>query len=817
MKMTSQVPAQSVHGLSPELGLHGIPTESLIEFEGGGSMLSRQVLGEMLAANEPGVLNLRTHQRRVRRDNKRGENSKKRCGRGINSGLIQEEERARLVCQAEYLGWRREPGQGDLAESREIFEKRHSTRSKRRRQFSSEGQELTCVGDHGGSIEETVVRSTSVRHAKSPKIRQRVSMKLYDHDHNPRVIRSVINNTVVTGLVGGILEAERSKEMDYLKHELRLAWHHATEQEDRILRSQTGSYHRELLGELQLDAYTAYRNEMQHLTPRSTDKCIDDDKFQFQVCTKQKLIGSPSCMRVPPPGRVCTALSQTASRSSGVNIPQIHSPSRYPRYNQVEVGSAYASQSSSQFKTSDPLKWHFSSLRPFSAGRAKVAWGISEPRQRFEEPSGLGSHDLTPSVHDQAWPVLFVVGSAKLTDRNPLRVFSLPHFDDDLLTCLERATCESREKILQMIDVLKRFDSAHLVESTKRLCYTQYCIARNGTRSPGMCQGQRKRAAGEGPRQAWVHNTEDNTGGESPATTFVIEDDKPVNISEAEASRALTSGFLTTVFGDSTIKAMLRVCGRFSKNESSYSDSLSQPGDVIEATNEEGGSFSYSTVQTVRGIGTMMDAEGISDVAQELLDDTSYHCQVDKPNEGGMKMTGKASISPLREDDVNVVPVKMCPAKSFVASDSNDTCKSSGDHKLIEGGVLITQLVKAVAAKFRVYSIAARLAEGTSTQFLQSVDPEVSQPPYIDRHVDVHNSRSSRRRPASADSDELGLPPLKIFSTSKARSKMALSASDGTARPGTSVSKNEGTNECGFITVRSTPRCLRPGYKVSKK
>lgn len=146
-----------------------------------------------------------------------------------------------------------------------------------------------------------------------------------------------------------------------------------------------------------------------------------------------------------------------------------------------------------------------------------------------------------------------------------------------------------------------------------------------------------------------------------------------------------------------------------------------------------------------------------------------------------------------------------------------------GDSEAEGEGVLVAQLVRAAAARFRVHSLAVRhhaVGDASHSASSSSVFSS-SRGDALDRGQGLFIGGSGGSgwtgsqgqgqrlltRPASAGSDELGLPPLKLVRKDR-RGRRPREAGTG----GGGV--EEEVDVFGVPRPRSTPRCLRPGYKV---
>lgn len=883
MKTTSAVPAiaphrgHANHTLAPELGLHGIPSRSLVEFEGGGSMLSRDILGEMLAGNAAGVLHERkTRAGRVAGEGKWWERAKHmkeqdavvaaRRGRHgvIDGGPTEVGKQARLLCQADALAWLRETARVDLGwpdpcrsdGSRRWSAVPHHNSSSHgvvnqqgSHSYTAAGTRAANTDNQGVILPSTATRGTARVHASPPtggrrrspmaaRSRSRSPVKLYDHDNNPRVLRSLVDDTVTSGLAGGVLKTEEEQRVDDLKRQLRLANHHATELEDRIFQSQTGAPHRELLGELHLDL-------------QRTPNILGSDQRRYQSWSTQRPIEKLSTHpeKLAPTGFVQRTGTRPRPRPRNKNeelrpfrrAHDVQLPvrnvstdvsSRSPNKNRepkrdenvVQPSSTPAfdppvSPSSPSTPTTS-LRRYLSSLRPFSADSARAAWGLAEPGGYFDgsewDPSSSRSGD--PDVvgnfgRGPLWPVLFFIGDAKRpTARHPLGVYSLPLFDERLLRCLQEASGEPIDRVRTATRVLFRFDLSRFQASMMKLCRTQSRTSSTNALQP-MCGGdENARRAPEQTHgtgtphgqaaQVWVRDQSgallggvaSSPGNVWKKTSVCAEGyDDPIVLSEAAASQALSTGFLSGVFGDRTIEAVVRA---------------SRPLVVFDSGRTSDSELELST------------ARGISPTERAV--DTTI--ATTSPSEVKLGCRNPA-VAPLD---------RVC--------DGEDVTKRAQPSQTREVGVVIVdQLVKAAAVEYRIYNVAIGLCYNESRRSfscspsMRAFDSRSSRNVLVGGHDGTYaagsggefrgiRDRSRKQRPASADSDELGLPPLKLR---KGDTRGAPRRSWGVGqdnRPGDATvgptsrpapeSMEEQEDTFSFVRPRSTPRCLRPGFKV---
>lgn len=879
--LDGHVPTKEL-GLAHELGLHGIPTRSLVEFEGGGSMLSRDVLGEMLAVNEHGALNRRggagksaggdgTKRNRRQRE---GASTSRSWGQGSDGGAVEEGKQARLLCQADALKWLRgstsTPPHANLrcppvdarTSTKRGFRGREEDHVEQRRAFA------LADGDDG-NFQESI--SPTKFETSSPNKRRR--HKLYDHDHNPRVLRKLVDNTVITGIAGaGALRTAEGQQMDELRLQLRLACHRATELEDQIFQSQTGAPHRELLGELQLEIT---RNNAGAVPPlgRRNGK-------EKNVATTSKRRGREEPAKVVVFKR-CRTPTQKLREPLDVPFPIRRRGG--PQHHTGGNGGGSNDSSHFQWKGAIPgvlnnchplpspsltptasLRRYLSSLRPFSADSARAAWGL-EDRSSVGDLAGPGT-DRSFLYNGDAgdrfdsgqprWPVLFVMGSSKPPPiRHPLGVHGLPLFDDDMVAMLAAAAGEPPERIRAMTKVLSRFDFRLLQSAVTRVCAAhakEGACASSLASSGSRHRPQRKGAPGPAT-QAWGRSTEDDRPSPGVATAAAVGtversrrvarrvegDDEPVIMSEAAAERALAAGFLNGVFGAAAVRNIIAVSRPvvvFDSAETAAAEAKDGSTEELESiaevhqqsgrrsvgganrnhacsTGEDAGSGSY-------GQGTFPPRiePGQTVLSSETRNDTFGAC--DPPDvsspcvDGGMPH----GVSPQQEQGAGNFSG---PADGKAVAPS-DTAK--GDE-----GVLVVQLVRAAAARFRVHSLAVRHRDGGDTDHMASSSMFSSSTgggldgERFGKGLFIGGSGGSGwaegdssmqaqrlRRPASAGSDELGLPPLKLAR----KGRRGVRPRKEGRRQEEEEEEEAEVDVFGVPRPRSTPRCLRPGYKV---
>ena len=933
-------------GLARGLGLRGIPTRNLVEFEGGGSMLCRQVLGEMLAANEQGVGALkvrgvtRTRSSNISSGKREGLSSTTRWAEeACDGGVAEEGRRVRLLCQADALAWLRESSA--QTNPRWPVTDRTAMLTQRGRNISGHNDQLLLRDSGHNDQQQLVLRGWSkkddrviadddratraavisasreeARRSLSPcsptKRKRQPPVKLYDHVHNPRVLRALVDDTVITGIAGaGALMAEEDRRIEDLRLQLRLACHRATELQDQMFQSQTGAPHRELLGELELDrmrsrsvgaqrrpnggqsntrsdfAFAAEEGaeasidlsdrcacsqsggrSQQHLMVPSTS----GERAPTEAATSMTSEGFSSARRSTVPACKPRKAQQRVAGSCHGQIPN-DSDSPFSRQSGTRLPVGLGSKSTQWGKsmpevvtTCNPplpplltpttsLRRYLSSLRPFSAGSARAAWGLAEPwsgtlhgqsdrrwRQDIDGTFEIGQRR-------PRWPVLFVMGGAKPSARHPLDVHSLPFFDDAIVALLARASGEPVEKVLAMTQVLSRFDFHLLQAAVKRLCCANTAgdaaLARPSARGRGRFSGRSGALASD--TQAHVRREGGPMAGAAAALgSRIVEGQElcsePVIISEVAAEQVLTGGFLCGVFGDGAVRDII---------------SASRPVVVFDSVEASG--------VVTSPVEKSVSAKGRTSCDRHVdLTTRNYSRQQSEDDDGSRGMSGdvsgdkpvtvtshgNGSPSPLQlpkgpkqekplEEGHPLGASNTSALISPVESSSRRANCTPGRQMSGGGeGVLVTQLVRATAARFRVHSLAMRHRDsgdpGRSSSSSSSSSFSLSRGalhPLIGRDLfcggfgrtDLGEYERRRRRPASAGSDELGLPPLKLVKRAKSRggprSAWAPCGHGGGERGRHSDISGEEEEEehvdvSGVQSSRSTPRCLRPGFKV---
>ncbi|CAM9781123.1 unnamed protein product [Scytosiphon promiscuus] len=889
-----------VLGFAHKLGLDGMPTRSLVEFEGGGSMLSREVLGEMLATNQRGILNARGGVGRESRSRAAsgarrktdGTNNTGKMEQGNGGGADKEGGQLRFLCQADALRWLRESSSTSPARARMRCPSKDARGSKwvhgntTRECGGGQGRRpdehvLLPVSDpekhfaiYGGSactVDKQAATMSSAafetsRAPGSPDKRRR--RKLYDHDHNPRVLRTLVDDTVITGIAGGgSLEAEEGRQMEELRLQLRLACDRATELEDLIFQSQTGAPHRELLGELHLDRAEEFGDPLPG-QPNWNSMYVDPEMDGFKRCRTpdnaggcrsklQKCRMSPRKKRREPldvsfstPKSSETQRFQGNSGNGATATPR--NPPAQRAKTPYEVMSTCCPPLSPPLTPTGSLRRYLSSLRPFSAGSSRAAWGLADPA---DSADNLGSGRDHGRVHGDSagsfdgaqprWPVLFVMGSSKPPPpRHPLGVHALPLFDDSMVALLAEAAGEPAAKVRAMVQVLTRFDFGLLQAAVRRLLHSQ---PGDGAGAPPATKsvGRKQRKGAPGPAmQAWGKHaaealpfSESATAGVDPYESSsevkrqAQSDDGPLIVSDAAAGRALVGGFLSGVFGERAVRDIVVA---------------SRPVVVFDSTGSVEGDGAADRCEDGILLPTKVDdgagEDSLSRRRPGGADSTA--CREDEPF--SLLGAGPREAAPLSEAKTTY------PDRNFTKSDASRTCVEG--NLLVENttqrmtremraagvsrtcarggeGVLVAQLVRATAARFRVHSLAVRhrevgdlLDQTTNSASSHLSTLSCSRGGDFGRGIFIGGSGGSGwtvedggrernlRRPASADSDELGLPPLKLVRRDKAGWRKRVAGERRREKHREDGVEME-VDVFGASRPRSTPRCLRPGYK----
>ncbi|CAM9127005.1 unnamed protein product [Pylaiella littoralis] len=851
-------------------------------------MLSRETLGEMLAAaNEQGVLNGRGGAGKLRDGNDLKRARRRRAGASTATVLLAQESDGGALEKGNHP---RISSPSPSAHARfryPLVDARKSTK----RGFKSSAE--------GGMDQRRVLLEPGRRQQlipvyKDPCIYQapptsgsptkRRRFKLYDHDHNPRVLRTLVDDSIITGIAGaGVLRAEEGKQMDELRLQLRLACHRATELEEQIFQSQTGAPHRELLGELQLGKTGSSAVPLLEGRTNGTDRKVGLNSSAggeaeapmmkktdlFKRCRTPDITGGRRPVkqqhRSPPtkfrrrrqPLDVSFPAHESAStkclKGSSSSSSAVEKNEKMPRWdgpNISEVVTTCYPPRSPLFTPTASLRRYLSSLRPFSADSARAAWGLADSASggSFTGPGTALNVDPFDSGQPR-WPVLFVMGSSKPPPtRHPLGVHALPLFDGDLVALLAEATGEPAETIRAMAKVLSSFDFRLLQFAVTRLCRAH---AGEGARSSVMARKSRshrpQRDGAPGPAtQAWRRKVtgEGLLPGPAAAVTAgiaveslqkverqALATEEPLIVSEAVAGRALTGGFLCGVFGEGAVRDII---------------AASRPVVVFDSTE----------AAVAAGTPQLPPRDGIVSVEMPEDDrgrpgdgadrDFSHGTEHDEGRGSSSQAgEGNAHASAACQEELSQLPPTVDPRQVTMPSDArsypSDDCHAPGDAPLclvggsphagsprqaentapgkIQGlalencsaregeGVLVGQLVRATAARFRVHSLAVRHRVGGVPDgggFGQGLF--IGGSGGSDWTEEGRGMAQRMGRPASAGSDELGLPPLKLVRKDK-RNAPRRHADRRQEEEDIDV------DAFGVPRPRSTPRCLRSGYE----
>lgn len=850
-------------------------------------MLTCKVLGEMLAANECGFWNTRraAAMHGSNRAARKGESGTEGCARGRDGGPVEEGTRARLLCQSDALAWlRKTSAHANLRTP--LYDGTPTTPRggvKGPEQHRCHQQQSLSVTprqtNHTGIVPGEIIEATNSTHGKvlpfgSPNKRRRhMPVKLYDHENNPRVLRTLVDDTVVTGIAGGgVLKAKEEQRMEDLRLQLRLACHQATKLEDQIFQSQTGSPHRKLLGELQLGreqnvlplpptadermiipapmaadelpmikvdlskkgALTSGRTGYQQWWTSSTDKRRD-----------MTVTATSSLRRRNAQHGVATACGAGTRNSFFVRKSKKRAYAGPAGTELSQVVATCRPPMSPPLTPTASLRRYLLSLRPFSADGARAAWGLANTTSgKVADPSELRRYvDVnTSEQRDPRWPVLFVMGSVKPPVRHPLDVYALPLFDDNMVALLAESSGEPANKIRAMTQVFSRFDFHGLQTSIEQLCCNTHAIGgRNRCSARRQSAGLERSGASGSVTQAWLTDNErtlTRKSGVSQETDWSNYGEKPVILSEAVAERALTSGFLQGVFGDEAVGDIVMA---------------SRPVVVFDSTENTEVSTGL-IVEDLCARGQSVCARKDDGAIKKVRHDAAQ-------NGPGNAQDGDHAAIPIRNDESqpNPPPTAVSPlgkAKTINPTHTNEGSVSRRGRFLLvdsarqgdtpmeqqasakEEGVLVATLVRAAAARFRVQSVAVCHRDGGgAVNFLSmssrgSVDKEFGRGLFIGGSGggDWTVQGVQHGRPASAGSDELGLPPLKLLKREKdkqlRRAPWAASGEGACSALATRASERVGgdpedgredeeeMDTTGVNWPRSTPRCLRPGFKV---
>lgn len=688
--------------LPPELGLNLLSSKSLIEFEDGSSMLSREILVEMLSTNEKGILNERgepvgKRQHRARRRERQG-GTKTEWTQESDRGAVDDSTRTRWLCQEKPPSRQSESSsvtsRGNLPSR--FYAASRVERSNGVGNLDGRGdrqQQGLCsalLKDKNATgisvppscaVPDPTIASPSKRGCSS-------LVKLYDHDHNPRLLRALVDEAALTNItespVLGVKEGKKG--IGGFVARIPPAHHHASESEVNKSQSQLDFSLCEPLGELPLDRSqntlapkgeasvrdapirslearggdilnktTTYSGERENAVGRDWSRrrrsCFINEQVHYQYrYAKPKLLKARKQATLP-------SHSHTSESSfvSGVKRPNDQLfPKRLDRRSIVmqcdQQDSPRVLQISEVTTTSNNLSStslnpiavvspgsHLSFLRPFSAGGIRSAWKLEGVTRVSDSvgPRGL-SRAMTTEERGLEWPVLFVVGGGgciRPPARHPLSVHALPSFDDDTIALLAGASGETEETIRRMARVLSKFEFCLLVAAVKRLCcvYTTP-VAGSTTLSTVGSQQERQRCPAVRSTQAWVTGSEESTAARrSGCSEDGADADEPLILSKEQATRVMTSGFLAGIFGDDTIRDILRasrpvvvydsVCGQ------QELDSITTPLPLQEntATRREERVMKRSTTQrpphdVAAAVNTVIDGVSPSDVDRAVAD-----------------------------------------------------------------------------------------------------------------------------------------------------------------------------------------------------
>lgn len=758
-------------------------------------MLSRHILEEILSVDENPRASER--QKKAKKMRKREARFSKRSRLQIARELTKGKQ-AQVLCQTDGVNRREISQPTNTMGPYEVDGSRLSTTCRRAIQnhhLCFRTQRVRHPYFQLSTMEHARGASTSSPESRTP-------VRLYDSDgtQNPRVLRAVIDDMVLTGLAGGILKAKQSSDIDNLKRQYELARLWATELEDRLFQSQTGVPHRQLLGELRLEQEEGVTYDQERDFEKRGAKKVHElhRNSQLLIPSKPRCTKPPSsypswvslsCKRKMVSSRyksslnLCTSMGETQASTTFKEVTPRHK--NFPQPPLTPTSS---------------LAQYISSLRPFSARGAKAAWGLAEVGERSDNPGSPLVEEPAKGYTEHTWPILFVMGNVKPSGIHPLALHTSLRFGDELLFRVAKASGESRESILAMASVLEQLDFTCLQRSVERLCHAQHTQDQLFlSRSNPEVRSRR------GVRGSQMTNN---------AVLGAPEmGDERVILSETSALRALTSGFLANVFGDQTIRAILEVSRPMVVFDSTDSEPSYPAGEVADIVRQDVGSSPVSLER--KPSSWELQRRGLAD-----------HCRGSAMGSLGgdhnLKNDG-ARVDHITSSSAQCASASLSPSRSVVRNTTtSDPLGSSKFRGARQGeGILVTQLVRATIARFRVHSVALRLVYGASTgsprahEISEEGDAHMAEAPA----PGVADSGTSRRRQAPSHTDHLGsLPPLKLQKRERgmmpARRLLAMDGSQSSATKNSAGRLDKDLSADGSVRPRSTPRCLRPGFKV---
>lgn len=798
--------------LPPELGLNLLSSKSLIEFEDGSNMLSREILVEMLSTGEKGILNehgepVGKRQRRARRMERQGGTTME-WTRESDRGAVDGGKRTHWLCQENTplrysesssvttrtdLPWRSYAA-SRLERSNGIGNKDVEGDRKQQRLCSALLKAKNATGTWvppSCAVPDPTVASPRKRGRSLP-------VKLYDRDHNPRLLRALVDETALTNIserpVVGVKEGKKG--VGGFVAQIPPAHHHATESDVNTSKSQLDESLRKPLGELRLD------RSQNTLAPEKEESIRDalirplgargGGASNITIMNRgeqERTVGRDwsrirrSCFNehVHYQQAMSPSHSHTSENSFVSSIKRPNDqlfPKRLGRRSivmQCDQGdSPRVLQISEVTTTRNPLLSatlnpisvvptgsHLSFLRPFSAGGVRSAWKMEGVARVTDSagPRGL-SRAMTTEERGIEWPVLFVVGGGGCFSqpaRHPLSVHALPSFDDETIALLAGASGEPEETVRLMVRVLSEFEFCLLQEAVKRLC----CVDTTpvaGLTTPSAVDSQQERQHSPAARQtqAWVTGSGESTAARrSRCSEDGAKADEPLILSKEQAKRVITSGFLGGIFGDDTIRDIL--CA-------------SRPVEVYDSVNGQQGADSTTTPPPLReNIATRREehvikhlmarrpSHDIAAAVSTVIDDV-LTSGVDRA------VANAVANSEMNGSKLNfpIPPAERAPLEAL------GTRARTGPEAAENEYVVVSQLVQAIATKFRIYTLAVRHSGDDSGYCGVVRDQKIVPGRMIDKNSSLRVPGKEKvgmenRRPGSAGCNNLVLPPLKFL------------------------------------------------------
>ncbi|CAM9341096.1 unnamed protein product, partial [Choristocarpus tenellus] len=423
------------------------------------------------------------------------------------------------------------------------------------------------------------------------------------------------------------------------------------------------------------------------------------------------------------------------------------------------------------------LKNYLSSLRPFSVSGPNSDWGWAGPENRASKQTDCTGH---------AWPVLFTLGTAQPRLRDPLAVQSLPSLHSANIARIARAIGESAEGVRCMALAIFRFDRDRLQKALMVLL----CLSLKGTflrlekkQSEGCCQ---KSMEDKGCSHLQKLYPSQECNWTSPAGVDFAT--LPAMISETTAHQALNSGFLTGVFSEDGISTII---------------ASSRPAIIYDSMKPTDRQY-------------LMHHKAVEPAGTNIQSDPEC-CEGNKACLANINKSSLDKESTGRERRSKDTTVTMSiRSQGLEQQHSYHSARSTIPDALPRDpiGLLVEQFVGVVTTKFRLHCVAVyrgclNIESKTPTIPGQSA-PSLGKGQWVNwatsKDITVcraHNN-SADIRPASGEGGDLGLPPLKL-----ARGRKQPQQDWGSDHEVDKKDKDPGIK----FQPRSTPRCLRPGFK----